>query len=56
MMLINNGGIAEQVVGQLLRTTDAFYMEPALFYWKRSKLPIIIYPILFDRTDITIIG
>ncbi len=31
--LINKGGIAEQAVGQLLRTTFPFYQEPALYYW-----------------------
>lgn len=35
--LINNGGIAEQVVGQLLRTIFPPYMEPALFYWLREE-------------------
>ena len=38
VMLINQGGIAEQVVGQLLRTIDPFYMEPALFYWLRDEM------------------
>lgn len=31
--LINKGGIAEQIAGQLLRTIDPFYQEPALYYW-----------------------
>lgn len=31
--LINKGGIAEQVVGQLLRTIAPLYQEPALYYW-----------------------
>jgi uncharacterized protein len=31
--LINKGGIAEQVVGQLLRTIGPIYQEPALYYW-----------------------
>lgn len=31
--LINKGGIAEQVVGQLLRTIVPFYQEQALYYW-----------------------
>jgi len=31
--LINKGGIAEQVTGQLLRTIFPFYQEPALYYW-----------------------
>lgn len=35
--LINSGGIAEQVVGQLLRTTTPFFIEPALYYWHREE-------------------
>ncbi|MGI9214762.1 MAG: ATP-binding protein, partial [Gammaproteobacteria bacterium] len=35
--LINNGGIAEQVVGQLLRTINPFYVEPALYCWSREE-------------------
>lgn len=35
--LMNEGGIAEQIVGQLLRTISPFYMDPALFYWVREK-------------------
>lgn len=35
--LINRGGIAEQVVGQLLRTINPPYIEPALYYWQREK-------------------
>src|SRR6185312_49233 len=35
--LINNGGIAEQVVGQLLRTINPTYVEPALYYWLRHE-------------------
>jgi uncharacterized protein len=31
--LINKGGIAEQVAGQLLRTINPFYEEPSLHYW-----------------------
>jgi predicted AAA+ superfamily ATPase len=34
---INRGGIAEQVVGQLLRTITEPYMEPRLYYWHREK-------------------
>lgn len=37
LFLINSGGIAEQVVGQLLRTINPFYLEPALFYWLRDE-------------------
>lgn len=37
LILINQGGLAEQVVGQLLRTTEPFYMQPSLFYWVRAK-------------------
>ena len=35
--LINNGALAEQVVGQLLRTINPFYIEPALYYWQREE-------------------
>lgn len=34
--LINKGGIAEQVVGQILRTIVPPYTEPALYYWHRT--------------------
>ena len=35
--LINSGAIAEQVVGQMLRTIHPFYIEPTLFYWHRDE-------------------
>ena len=35
--LINQGGFAEQVVGQLLRTISPPYIEPSLYYWQRSE-------------------
>jgi predicted AAA+ superfamily ATPase len=35
--LFNKGGIAEQVTGQLLRTTGPFNVEPALYYWVRNE-------------------
>jgi len=31
--LVNKGGIAEQVSGQLLRTVFPYYQNPALYYW-----------------------
>lgn len=31
--LVNKGGIAEQVVGQLLRTINPLFMKPELYYW-----------------------
>lgn len=37
IILINNGGLAEQVVGQLLRTISAPYIEPALYCWNRDE-------------------
>ncbi|MFA6036657.1 MAG: AAA family ATPase [Legionellales bacterium] len=37
IILVNHGGIAEQVVGQLLRTIEPFYMEPSLYYWVREE-------------------
>ncbi len=35
--LIHSGAIAEQVVGQLLRTIFPPYMEPGLYYWQREE-------------------
>ncbi len=35
--LVNKGGIAEQVVGQLLRTIFPCYEEPDLYYWLTHK-------------------
>lgn len=35
--LINKGAIAEQVVGQILRTINPFYAEPFLAYWHRDE-------------------
>lgn len=35
--LINNGNIAEQVVGQLLRTLEPPYIEPNLYCWHREE-------------------
>jgi predicted AAA+ superfamily ATPase len=37
LTLVNSGAVAEQVVGQLLRTLEPFYIEPALFYWQRDE-------------------
>ena len=37
MNLINKGGIAEQIVGQLLRTITPPFKEPALYYWLRTE-------------------
>ncbi|MCX7114821.1 MAG: AAA family ATPase [Gammaproteobacteria bacterium] len=37
LFLINKGGLGEQVVGQLLRTINPFYIEPTLFYWLRDE-------------------
>jgi predicted AAA+ superfamily ATPase len=34
---VNKRGIAEQVVGQILRTIVPFYVEPALYYWHREQ-------------------
>lgn len=35
--LINKGGIAEQVVGQLLRTISPFFQNPRLYYWLNTE-------------------
>jgi predicted AAA+ superfamily ATPase len=34
---INKGALAEQVVGQILRTLSASYIEPKLYYWQRTE-------------------
>ncbi len=35
--MINSGGMAEQLVGQLLRTLTPAYIPPSLYYWQRGK-------------------
>jgi len=35
--LSESGGMAEQLVGQLLRTITPHYTSPSLYYWQRSK-------------------
>lgn len=35
--MINSGGMAEQLVGQLLRTITPAYIPPSLYYWQRGK-------------------
>jgi predicted AAA+ superfamily ATPase len=37
LIMINKGGIAEQVSGQLLRTINMPYIEPELYYWLREE-------------------
>jgi uncharacterized protein len=37
VILINKGGIAEQITGQGLRSIDPPYVEPALYYWHREE-------------------
>jgi len=37
VVLINKGAIAEQAVGQLLRTIDPSYIPPDLYYWVREE-------------------
>lgn len=36
--LANEGGIAEQLVGQLLRATFPKFVDPKLYYWMREKV------------------
>lgn len=36
LSLINNGEIAEQLAGQLLRKNFQFYQDPTLYYWQRE--------------------
>lgn len=38
IMMINQGGIAEQIVGQILRTIYPPYIEPALYCWHREEV------------------
>jgi len=35
--MVNSGGMAEQLVGQLLRTLFPGYVLPAIYYWQRAK-------------------
>ncbi|MBN1684233.1 MAG: ATP-binding protein [Gammaproteobacteria bacterium] len=35
--LVNEGGIAEQLVGQLLRVIQPYYVDPRLHYWVSEK-------------------
>lgn len=37
IVMINSGGIAEQIVGQMLRTIEPAYIEPNLYYWLREE-------------------
>jgi hypothetical protein len=37
LIFVNNGQIAEQAVGQLLRTQFPFYVDPSLHYWLRQE-------------------
>lgn len=37
LVLYNKGAIAEQIVGQLLRTINFPYIEPNLYYWLREE-------------------
>ncbi|MFA6409129.1 MAG: AAA family ATPase [Gammaproteobacteria bacterium] len=37
LRLVNEGGIAEQLTGQLLRTIFPYFVEPKLYYWISEK-------------------
>lgn len=37
LTMVNSGSIAEQVVGQLLKTLPEPYIEPSLYYWQREQ-------------------
>lgn len=37
IIMINNGAVAEQIVGQLLRTIVPPYIEPSLYCWHREE-------------------
>lgn len=36
LMLVHQGALAEQGVGQLLRLLPPFYIDPSLYYWTRN--------------------
>ncbi len=36
-MLVNRGSVSEQIVSQLLRTIEPYYVEPDLYYWNREQ-------------------
>ena len=36
MIFINKGGLAEQFVGQQIRSSQSPLMDPALFYWQKT--------------------
>lgn len=35
--LVNQGNISEQIIGQLLRSIEPYYIEPSLHYWTREE-------------------
>jgi len=37
IVLINQGALAEQVTGQLLRLLSPYYIDPKLYYWSRQS-------------------
>lgn len=37
IIMINSGGISEQLAGQILRTINPFYIEPNLYCWHREE-------------------
>jgi len=37
LTLVNSGGIAEQLVGQLLRTAFPYFDDPSLYYWLSAE-------------------
>lgn len=37
ILMINSGNMAEQLVGQLLKSITPAYIPPALYYWQRDK-------------------
>lgn len=57
LIFINSGGLAEQVVGQLLRTLFPYYKNPSLYYWlnvQRGASAEIDYVIQQGRTVVPI--
>ncbi len=54
---VNQGGLSEQLVGQLLRVLEPEYKEPKLYYWLRdakSSNAEIDYLIQYDRKVIPV--
>lgn len=57
ILLINNGSLAEQVVGQLLRLLNPHFIDPRLYYWSReaqSSSAEVDYLLQYNQTLIPV--